>query len=98
MSRQVLMCIAMLVLGGVMSVLVMDSIRPAEAAFMTAGSEAPFAVAASNEDFVMIDARNGNTWVLQSKKGDTKPVWLPVKRLDTESQVQSWKLRKNAME
>ena len=63
-----------------------------------AESAGPYSVVASSDAFVLIDARNGKSWILHPREGEVGAAWLPIKRLASESEIRSWKLRKQIME
>ncbi|MBV9123539.1 MAG: hypothetical protein JO112_09290 [Planctomycetes bacterium] len=56
----------------------------------------PWVVTPAGDTAILLDQRGGKSWVLRrSSAGDF--AWLPVKRLDSEAEVQRWKDREEAL-
>jgi hypothetical protein len=49
-----------------------------------------YAVVAGPGATVMLDTRSGKTWVL-TPSFDDAPVWVPVKRIDSEDEAARWR-------
>ena len=42
---------------------------------------------------IMIDIETGKTWKLETEPGSKAPVWVPIRRLSTDMEVEEWKQR-----
>lgn len=96
MSRTAWICVTVIVLGAVALMgTTMFQPSPAKAAGATVGGK--FQVAASNTVFVLLDTDSGQSWILTprestvGKVSEAKQAWFPLKRLDTEMDIQKWR-------
>ena len=89
--------------NGIIAVLAGAALLACAAFFISADKaraqgEAPegrFAVVAAGEDFILHDTTDSaKSWILAGK-GD-KRAWMPVRRLDTEGDIQNWKIKTGA--
>jgi hypothetical protein len=93
MLKQVLALTAAVVLGGLITVALMD--RPASAQAAGGDSGGKMHVVASGNAFIMYDSTAGSfSWVTFPAPGDKKFAWFPIKRLDTDQQVGVWRAGK----
>ena len=92
MFKQMLAVTGAVVLGALISVAFLD--RPATA--QAAGGEAvgKIHVVGTGTAFIMYETGGNLSWVSFPQANDKKYAWFPVKRLDTDQQVQVWKLGK----
>ena len=91
MTKKILIPAALVGLVLVVAAALWHQTEPASA--QLGGADGTFRVVASEKDFVLCEAGDGNCWILvRSAKGE-KFAWAPIKRLDTESQVTNWRLR-----
>ncbi|HUT58930.1 MAG TPA: hypothetical protein VNA25_13870 [Phycisphaerae bacterium] len=89
MFRHVLALAVAAVLGGLICALVVD--RPGEA--LAAGGEGgSIHVVATQSAFVMYETGGKGSWVLFPRADNRKWAWFPVKRLDSDQQVQMWRV------
>ena len=95
MSRQTWIAVMLLAVGAlVVAVAVTMMIQPAAAQGREA--QGPYQVVAADNAFVLFDAGTSKSWVLIPEPGDHKPGWIPIERLDNDSQVRNWHARKQA--
>jgi hypothetical protein len=94
MFKQTLVIAGAIVLGALIVVAVMDRPVAAQAAGDAAAGKYQV-VAAGNGAFVLYDTVTNTSWVAFPAANDKKFAWFPLKRLDTDQQVQVWKLGKS---
>ena len=94
MFKQAAVIVGAIVLGALIVVAVMD--RPASAQAAGGDAVGKFqVVAAGNGAFIMYETAGPNSWVAFPAANDKKFAWFPLKRLDTDQQVQVWRLGKS---
>jgi hypothetical protein len=94
MFKQTLVIAGAIVLGALIVVAVMD--RPVAAQAAGGDGAGKFqVVSAGNGAFIMYESATNTSWVAFPAAGDKKYAWFPMKRLDTDQQVQIWKLGKS---
>jgi len=59
-----------------------------------AGDAGGYAVVASDDSFVLCEARTGRAWVLQESQRDPgRFAWMLINRLEDERSSEEWRLR-----
>ena len=92
MYKQMLAVAGAVVLGALIAVAFMD--RPAAA---QAGGDGvgKIHVVGTGSAFIMYETGGNTSWVCIPQAADKKYAWFPIKRLDTDQQVQVWKIGKS---
>ena len=95
MSKNGLIAAGLIALILLSAVAVMSLVAPASAD--NGGSGARYHVVANDSAFVLYDTSDSSkSWILTVQGSDKRQAWLPVKRLDSETEVQNWKLINSA--
>ena len=89
MFRHILVLSVAAVLGGLIFALVLD--RP-DRALAAGGGDGGIHVVATQSAFVMYETGGKGSWVLFPQADNRKWAWFPVKRLDSDQQVQMWRV------
>ena len=97
MSRPMWIAITVIAVCAIAASTVVNLVSPAKAD-ATGSAGGRFQVAATGSFFVLVETTTSKSWVLYPKQGDIKPGWIPIKRLDSDSEVHTWKIRKSAAE
>jgi hypothetical protein len=92
MFKQMLAVTGAVVLGALIAVAVLDRPASAQAANDAVGR---IQVVGAGNAFIMYETGGGNSWIAFPDPKDKKFAWFPLKRLDTEQQVQVWRLGKS---
>ncbi len=93
MFKQMLAITGAIVLGGLIAVAVLDRPASAQAAGDAVGR---VHVVGAGNVFIMYETGGGNSWVAFPDPKEKKFAWFPLKRLDSDQQVQVWRLGKSA--
>ena len=98
MTRNVLSAMLLLAAGAILGAALTVAISPAPAQAQQAGAPGQYKVVASESFFVLWDTLSGEAWVLMAREGDWHPALLPLKRLKTEADIQSYRARRDALQ
>jgi len=94
MFKQALVIAGAAVLAALIVVAVMD--RPATAQAAGGDAVGKYQVVGSGSAFILYETGGPNSWVAFPVASDKKFAWFPLKRLDTDQQVQMWKVGKSS--
>lgn len=50
-----------------------------------------FSVVASGENVILLDQRDGRTWLLAHSPGGGTPAWVPIQRIESPEEAQHWR-------
>ena len=91
MSRNVLLAVLLIAVAFAAAVGIFTLTPRAAVGDAYAGGR--YSMVANDQTFVLYDRDDSSkTWILFPKPSGKRHAWLPIKRLDTESEIQSWKL------
>ena len=93
MYKQMLAIAGAVILGALIAVAFLD--RPAVAQAAGGDGVGKIHVVGTGSAFVMYETGGNLSWVCFPAANDKKYAWFPVKRLDTDQQVQVWKMGKS---
>jgi hypothetical protein len=97
MSKPTLAGALFLFLGLASLVAWADSPRAGATSKKAATEPGRFTVSPAGNSAVLLDSITGKTWVLQIANGPTPgAVWVPLRRFDTEKEVQLWQAAERA--
>jgi len=91
MSGKNLLTAGLIALGLLVAVGLLNRTPPAAAQGGRASGR--YHVVANEKAFVLYDSVNGEkSWILVFKSTDKRHAWLPIKRLNSDAEVQNWRL------
>ncbi len=97
MSKGHLLGVGLIVLGLLVAVGLLN--RAPAAAAQSGQPGGQYHVVAGDKAYVLYDTTDsGKSWILFPSNESKRHAWLPIKRLDTEAQIHSWKLTSQARE
>jgi hypothetical protein len=72
------------------------AVRSADAQRPGGNARPQFSVVASGENVILIDQREGRTWLLAHSPAGGTPAWVPIQRIDSPEEAQHWREEQHA--
>ena len=90
-----LLIAAIIALGLVTAAALLNQTEPASGDYSQGSGK--YRVTATDKAFILYDVEDSrNSWILLPQPKQKRHAWFPVKRLDSESQLQTWTLTNRA--
>src|SRR5690606_32981353 len=66
-------------------------VRSADAQRPQGRERQQYSVVASEETFILVDQRSGQTWLLAQPPAGGTPAWVPIQRIDNPEEAEHWR-------
>ena len=72
-------------------------VRSVDAQRPQSNTRQQYSVVASEETFVLIDQRSGQTWLLAHSPAGGTPAWVPIRRIESPEEAEKWRDEQHEM-